>query len=179
MTRLQDLPLQWAPAKAPALENAEPGDDKKKQKPTAKAKAGKAKAKVKGRGTSKCEETTNQGKPEPKAKTGPSLLANLVRCGNQMANSSSWAIINASFAEQIRSKLRVLPSSQLSMHRKFLQEQENIKTLIMLGIWQTPADLEKNKKTDLMETAEELLLSLVSTSGFVNFIVTVFLVLPY
>ena len=175
LTRLQDLPLQWAPAHAPISDSAE-----KKQKSTAKAKAGKAKAKVKGRGKGKCEETTNEGEPEkPKAKTGPSLLANLVRCGNQMANASSWAIINAAFAEQIRSKLRILPTCQLSMQRKLQLEQENIKTLTMLGIWQTPEDLEKKKKTDLMETAEELMLFLVSTSGFVCFIVAVSFVSLY
>ena len=40
------------------------------------------------------------------------------------------------------------------------REQENVNTLKLLGKWQTADELETNKKTAVMESAEELIMFL-------------------
>lgn len=54
------------------------------------------------------------------------------------------------------------PLSELSGQTRLQREQENVKTLQMLGKWQTAEQLfaAGGKKTSIMESAEELMVFL-------------------
>lgn len=146
---IQDMPAEW-PKAAVISDKAAVADGKK---PT-----GKAKAKAKPKAKPETEDVKSKPVPESKPKSAPTLLTNLVRCGNQMGNSSSWAIVESALKDQIATKLKIKPLSELTHHQRLQHEQENIKTLTLLGIWQTPAQLEVQKKTAIMESAEELIM---------------------
>lgn len=147
---IQDMPAEWPKAvvisDTAAAKNGKKQNSKAKAKPTPKAKP-------------ETEDVKPTPAPESKPKSAPSLLTNLVRCGNQMGNSSSWAIIENALKDQIATKLKIKPLSALTPHQRLQHEQENIKTLTLLGIWQTPAQLEIQKKTAIMASAEELIMS--------------------
>lgn len=61
---------------------------------------------------------------------------------------------------QIQGNLCLAPLSDLSEEMRLRREQENVNTLKLLGKWQTADELETNKKTAVMESAEELIMFL-------------------
>lgn len=60
----------------------------------------------------------------------------------------------------IQGNLCLAPLSDLSEEMRLRREQENVNTLKLLGKWQTADELETNKKTAVMESAEELIMFL-------------------
>ena len=127
------------------------------EKTNAKAKA---KAKAKQKAKPETEDVKPKPVPESKPKSAPSqsLLTNLVRCSNEMSKSSAWSIVESALRDQIATKLKIKPLSELTHHQRLQHEQQNIQTLVSLGIWHTPAQLEVQKKTAIMESAEELIM---------------------
>lgn len=153
----QDLPVEW-PKKA-----GNPEEDSATASKAKISKAAKAKAKAKTEPKSDSSDQLLN-----KTMKTPSLLTNLVRCGNQMGLSSSWKFAEHSLNQQIHAKLKILPLSQLSAQQKSDNEKANIQTLTLLGIWQTTEQLAGCKKTAMMESAEELIEILFRISFFVN-----------
>lgn len=152
VTVTEDFPSEWTCA--PISDGMRPG-----LKPGPKAKP-KTQTKKKHSSTPDSPDDMGKGKPEKKNST-PSLLANLVRCGNQMSSASSWAIVEAAFAEQIQQKLRFWPLAALSTDQK-LHEHQNIQTLELLGLWEPKTAMkEKDKETAVMASAKELISFLV------------------
>ncbi len=144
----EDLPLDW-----PKSDTPQPIVKTVTPKPKAK---GKGKSKAAAKATT--EPSTNSEKPRPVGQnrpTPPAFLTNLVRCGNQMANSTSWNMVTGALEALVKQRVAILPASAISREQRCHRETQNITTLTLLGKWQPPKPGEK--KSLLMESAEDLM----------------------
>ena len=143
----QDLPMDW-----PKSDMTQPTETK------TKAPKSKAKGKAKATAAAKTEPSTDSQKTRGVANrqsTPPAFLTNLVRCGNQMANSTSWNMVIGALESLVKQRLVVLPASDMSREQRLHRETQNITTLTLLGKWLPPKPDEK--KSHLMESAEDLI----------------------
>ena len=71
--------------------------------------------------------------------------------------AGGWAVWGS--CGHVLGNLRVVPLSALGPETRIYREQENIKTLRLLGRWQTAEEIAANnvKKTAIMESSEELI----------------------
>lgn len=95
--------MEW-PAEPEDKDGPAPGGNKGKGrggKGKGKGKAGKAKAQPAD------TDAPNARRQPPKKQTNQNVLTNLVRCGNQMGNSSSWSILKKTLFELVLSTLTV------------------------------------------------------------------------
>ena len=139
---LEDIPLHWPPP--PSVKTVTP-----KVKAKGKAKAS-AKAKTEPATASETTRPAGQNRPTP-----PAFLTNLVRCGNQMANSTSWNMVIGALESLVKQRVVILPASDICREQRCQRENRNIATLTLLGKWQPPKPGEK--KSLLMESVEDLM----------------------
>ena len=116
----QDLPIHWAPKATEPAPVALPtttsvpsqGRGRGRGKGTGKAKAKASAASASTPGGKPDTKPPPKAKPDQEKASKPnrqhSFLTNLVRCGNQMGNSSSWNILKRTLVDLIQSSLASL-----------------------------------------------------------------------
>ena len=163
----QDLPCSWPwglaaddAAAASALEVKGAGRGR------GRGRRGKGGRKGSGKGKSETDTSEMANKKQKDQKKPPFLLTNLVRAGNQMGGSGSWALIGRALERLVDENLELLPMSQRPSDDRLRWNQDILKVLgkvppdfdiVAFGSGSDSDETLPTKRNGVLESAIELL----------------------